>query len=72
MLVVVYEEVHGIANSPGYMNDQYALFQKSFLEFAVKWPVWADALVDAYLAGRHNKAQPSFPPAGREWDGYRR
>jgi len=71
MLVVVYQEVHGSDPDPSYMKEQFALFQKSFLDFAVKWPLWTDALIDAYLAGEHNKPQPSFPPASPSWDNYR-
>ena len=71
LFVVVYEEVHGGSFHPHYMNQQYDLMQKCFLDFAVKWPSWADALVDAYLAGRHRHAQADFPPASSFWDDYR-
>ncbi len=71
VFVVVYEETHGGSHHPAYMKVQYDLMRQCFLDFAVKWPSWADALVDAYLANRHCEAQADFPPASPFWDDYR-
>ena len=71
VFVVVYEEVHGGAHHPAYMQEQYDIMQKCFLDFAVKWPSWADALVDAYLARRHLEPHAAYPPATAFWDDFR-
>ena len=71
VFVVVYEELFGDTHHPAYMQEQYDMMQNSFLDFAVKWTPWADALVDAYLSKRHLEPQDAFPPANRLWNKYR-
>ncbi len=71
VFVVVYEEIHGGTHHPAYMEEQFNMMQRCFLDFSVKWPLWSLGLVDAYLARRHLEPQDAFPPVAPFWDDYR-